>query len=78
MVKIKLAGQEVKLPDNAIIARPPAAPGPITFPEAIKEALDNPLDTEPLEKWDLREKKLPCWWMTGEGPRPAGNFCQMY
>lgn len=74
MVKIKLAGQEVKLPDNAIIARPPAAPGPITFPEAIKEALDNPLDTEPLEKWDLRDKKIAVLVDDWGRPTPCGEF----
>ncbi len=74
MVKIKLAGQEVRLPENTIILRPPKSPKPLTFLEAVEEALDNPLDTKPLDKWDLKDKKNAVLVDDWGRPTPCGEF----
>lgn len=71
---IKLAEQEVNMPEGAIIGLPPKGAEPIPFAKVVGDALDNPLDILPLAKWDLKGKKVAILVDDWGRPTPCGEF----
>ena len=73
-MNLTMAGQTTTLPDSSIILQPPAPQAGRPYDEVVNDALDNPLDVEPLAKWNLNNKKV-CILVDDWGrPTPAGEF----
>lgn len=71
---IQLSGENVNLPENAVIADPPKNIEKKSFYDVVKQALDCPLDLEPLEKYCLENKKVAVLVDDWGRPTPGGEF----
>lgn len=71
---INLAEQNVNLPESTIIGLPPKVRESNSFAKVIESAIDNPLNIQPLVKWDLKDKKVAILVDDWGRPTPCGEF----
>lgn len=73
-MKLRLLEQEIEVPENTLITRPPVAPAAQTFAQAACEAMDHPLDKPPLGAWDMKGKKVAVLVDDWGRPTPCSEF----
>lgn len=69
-----LSGENVRLPDSTIVARPPSTPVPMRFDEAACQAVDHPIDCLPLDQWDFTDKTVVVIVDDWGRPTPCHEF----
>ncbi len=73
-MKLQLSGQQVTLPNHAIIAQPPVPPPAMTYQAAAVAAMDAPLRGLPLKDFALKGKKVAILIDDWGRPTPCSEF----
>jgi hypothetical protein len=58
MKNVNIGGEAINIPDSAFVAAAPVSYTIGTFNDLVSKAMDNPLDREPLGRWNFRGKKV--------------------
>lgn len=73
-MKLQMANEQLCLTDHAVIAAPPPSPQIRTYSQVVCEAMDHPIDLEPLAQQDLAGKKIVIMVDDWGRPTPCGEF----